>query len=455
MNLLDLREFVGNLLDYDPSNDTYREQLTRIINDAQRRLLTDRPWDFLVVQDDLGVLTDLTGSFSVVNGSATVAGTGFPVSASTVLPGSPWELAEAVIDDGKGPVSYEVRYVASSNQLFLDRDYSGTTGTYQVTLRWRRVLLPADTSSLTGLLDLAVGIPDAAIFLSQFDRDAARLDPELLGRIEGYLPTDGLQVPAPRDAIGVAIVAATGQGTRTIHVWQCNVWSPRTAVFDSYGPGISGGFESGLSRKASYTLADNETLEFTPETIPRASGLWRRYYFTCPELGIEAPVRVRHAGQEGGISIDTDTVSPAGGVTLQPDLSKATLATQTFQTRAIRWRHNQGGMHQAITLYPHPASDQSIRVRRVRAPEPLYEDQDVAAVPEAYAPILAYAALEQLTLKADTPALSAVYQRKKEVLFQGMEQRYMGKVPRRLVKGAPAAGQKFAPNPFGPLKFTP
>ena len=43
-------------------------------------------------------------------------------------------------------------------------------------------------------LDLAVGIPDAAIFLSQFDRDAARLDPELLGRIDEVVGAWGLGV---------------------------------------------------------------------------------------------------------------------------------------------------------------------------------------------------------------------------------------------------------------------
>jgi hypothetical protein len=42
MNLADLRAYVGNLLDYDPTNTTYDGQLDALLNDAQSRLLTDR-----------------------------------------------------------------------------------------------------------------------------------------------------------------------------------------------------------------------------------------------------------------------------------------------------------------------------------------------------------------------------------------------------------------------------
>ena len=46
MNLGELLDFCGNLLDYDPVNTTYRAQLVSLLNDAQTRTLTDRPWAF-------------------------------------------------------------------------------------------------------------------------------------------------------------------------------------------------------------------------------------------------------------------------------------------------------------------------------------------------------------------------------------------------------------------------
>ena len=74
---------------------------------------------------------------------------------------------------------------------------------------------------------------------------------------------------------------------------------------------------------------------------------------------------------------------------------------------------------------------------------------------EAYAQVIAYAALESLALKVDNPALSAVYQRKRDTLYKQMEQAYLKAVPRRIIKGNPTAGYKFVRNPFGKLTFTP
>jgi len=76
-------------------------------------------------------------------------------------------------------------------------------------------------------------------------------------------------------------------------------------------------------------------------------------------------------------------------------------------------------------------------------------------VPASYAQVIAYAALENLTLKVDNPALSAVYQRKKDTLYKGMEQRFLQAVPRRIIKGTPTAGYKFMTNPYGKLTFIP
>jgi hypothetical protein len=142
-------------------------------------------------------------------------------------------------------------------------------------------------------------------------------------------------------------------------------------------------------------------------------------------------------------------------VSLKPDLSLTNLSSQGFQSRAIRYRFNQAAIYQAIELYPHPSSDQDLNVRLVVSPTRMQEDQDVPLVPAAYAQIVAYAALENLVLKVDNPALAQVYQRKKAVLYKAMEQRYLKEVPRRIIKGTPTAGYRFVRNPYGKLTFTP
>jgi hypothetical protein len=453
VNLADLRAFVGNLLDYDPTNDTYDTQLDSLLNDAQARLLTDRAWDFCQREGRVTIPTDQQASFTVVNGSATVAGAGFPYSSDAVVPGSRWEGAEVSITDANALTGrYQIRYVSGTNQLFLDRDFEGAGGTYSVTVKMREVYLPSDTATLMGINDLETGLPTPQFYLSKFDRDDARLDTDLLGRPEAYIPSEGVRIPAPRKPTGVAVITpGAGRGARTVTVYMCNVFGPDPETPIEYRAGVSGGRESALSTGVAYTLADNEELTFTPEALPLSTGLYRRYYFTCPELGIKAPVRVRHS-LVAAPGLDVDTIAPAGGVTIQSDTRTSTLDSQAFASDAVRHRGSTG-VYQSFKLYPHPSSDTGFSIRRLISPSPMLEDQDVPLVPQAYAQAIAYAALEQITLKHDNATLSAVYERKRQQLQRELEARFLGKPIRRIRRGG---GLPIAyPNPFGPLIYTP
>lgn len=463
MNLGQLIDFVGNLLDYDPSNSTYREQLVALINDAQTRILTDRPWDFAQRDRKVKAWTDTTADFNFTAGSDLVTGVLFPVSTDMVRPGSEWTGATFTVPNGAGELeAYRIAWVKSATQLYLDRPFTtGLSGVRNVTLRRRDVFLPSDCLQVQNVSDPSVGIPAKALFLSRWEREDADLDPDLLGVVEAYLPTDGKVIPAPNRPTGVSVVAGVSQGVRTINVYQVNVRGPSATNFPVYPRDVSDGFESAFSKVRVFNLADNQTLSFQPQPLDPQTGLWRRYYFTCPEAGILAPVRIRHTEplEPTGVTTGTDTVPPDnpafGGMVLLPNLALSHLDTQVFRASSIRYVWNQSAAYQSIQTYPHVSGDQYLNVRMLVNPERLQEDQDAPLVPHAYAQMIAYAALENLALKVDNPALSAVYARKKDVLYRGMEQAYLQAVPRRIVRGNPTAGYRFVRNPFGKLTFTP
>ena len=452
MNLADLRAFVGNLLDWDPTNQTYTDQLTRLINDAQVRVLTDRPWEFSQREGISRVYTDQTISVGVTSGSASVTtGSAFPLSTNPVLPGSILDGAECVITDSNGDeYTNEVAWVSATNALTFTSDYRGATGTYDAVFRMRPVWLPTTTLTLMNVQDITDGLPRNQVALEQFTEDQWQYDRTMLGTPTAFIPHGPYRVPAPRVANGVATAVGVAQGVRTINVYMVNVAAPEYPTPSVYREGVSGGRESALSAVATYSLTALQTLTFTPETIPNVSGLYRRYYFTCPEAGIYAPVRI--AGAVGSGTANRDTISPAGAVTLTPDLSLSYLQSQTFQTRAIKYVPSNGA-YRCYRLYPHPSADSLMRIRYVRAPEQMLEDTDTPLIPEAHSQVIAYTALEQIATKLDNLPLAQTYLRKKDILLRGMEQRYLGSPPRRIVRGGMAGA--YPPPWYGPVRFTP
>jgi hypothetical protein len=280
--------------------------------------------------------------------------------------------------------------------------------------------------------------------MSKLDRDSYLIDPDILGTPESFLEGEAEYVPAPRNLSGVSVITpGAGRGVRTVKVYMVNVRAPDYYGFDSY-PGYSGGLESGLSPAVEYDLADNEELQFNPAAIDEESGLYRRFYFTCTAEGIDAPRRVRSA-------TGTSTAPPTGGVSWQGDTSLTALQAQSLDTSTPRYQRTQSGAHQALELYPHPSADTRINVRRLLVPQDMEEAQDTPAVPSAYARVLAYEALSQLAIKADQAPLAAAFERKMQMVYKGMEQRYLGKPSRRIVKNSSGG---IYPTIFGPLTFT-
>lgn len=457
MNLGSLLDFMGTLLDYDPSNTTYRAQVVTLLNDAQVRCLTDRHWDFSTRDRKVKVWTDTTLTLTVTNGSATATGVGFPSSSSLVKPGSELDRAVVTFTDSSGTShTHRIAWVENATTLYLDRLYRGASGAVSALVKRRDIFLPSDTMNVLNVSDPSVGIPAKALNLSKWEREDANLDPDLLGTIEAYLPSEGLVVPAPQTVRGVTVVgAAAGQGVRTIDVYMVNVYAPAGQNYPAYRSDVSSGFESAFSKVSSFSLTDAQTLTFTPETIPDYTGLYRRYYFTCAEAGILAPVRVRNADSEGGAVIDRDTINTKGTVTLKPALGLNTLTGQAFHSTSIRYRFNQSSAYRSIQLYPHPSADQLVNVRATINPARLQEDQDATLIPASYSKMLAYSALEKLALKVDgASALAAVYARERDLLYRAMEARFLAQVPRRIIKGNPTAGYRYVRNPFGKLTFS-
>ena len=116
MRLVDLIDMVANIVDYDPSVDTYRNQITDLLNDAYYSLFSTKPFTFAQKEDIIKAYADVSYlGVGVTNGSASVTG----MSATK-------SYFEGQIIEIEG-VEYIIAWVANSTSVYLTEVYAGPT----------------------------------------------------------------------------------------------------------------------------------------------------------------------------------------------------------------------------------------------------------------------------------------------------------------------------------------
>ena len=93
------------------------------------------------------------------------------------------------------------------------------------------------------------------------------------------------------------------------------------------------------------------------------------------------------------------------------------------------------GTTQRIRLYPRQDEDYELTVRYVYRPLGLNEDQDTPTLPPAQHMILAYAALEQLSMQTNNDSRAGYYHAKMVQMVEELDARYLTSPARRFVKG--------------------
>jgi hypothetical protein len=426
--LADLRAAVAANLNYDPANDTYEVDLDRKINAAQVKVLGSHRWSFAQRESIVTVFPDYTeAGIPVILGQDFVDLSLISSQARRAIDGHTLFLTSST---GVQSQTYNVSFADLAGiRVYLTSPITQATGTYTVTVQYREIALPGDTASVEGLLDLSVGIPEPQRAMTKLNRDVIRLDPQTTGRSLYFIPSTSVRTPTPRAVSGVATVAGVAQGVRTLFIYQ---------TFSLAGR------ESALSAPVEYKLTDLQTLTFTPPVIQPSTGLYRKFYFSCPQVGIKRPVLVDTSVPEG--------VDPLGGTTLAPDLSLATIGSEDYLTTTIPYMAL--GQYQRFNLWPHPALVTEYQVRVQVLPQPMIEDGDAPLIPPDAAQVIEYEATSTNAIRLDNPSLGKMYRDLRDGAYRQMSQTYLMQSTAPLVMMGTAGATK-GPISLGPYKLIP
>jgi hypothetical protein len=426
--LADLRAAVAANLNFDPANDSYEADLDGLINRAQTKVLGSHRWSFAQRETIVKVLPDYTEvGISVTIGQDFVDLSLLPADFRAAIDGHTLFLTSAA---GVQSQVYNISFAdLASIRVYLTSPITQATGTYTVTVQYREIALPGDTASVEGLLDLSVGIPEPQRAMTKLNRDAIRLDPKTTGRSLYFIPSTSVKTPTPRAVSGVATVAGVAQGVRTLFIYQTFSFAGR---------------ESALSAPVEFNLTDLQTLTFTPPAIQTSTGLYRKFYFSCPQVGIKRPILVDATAPNG-----TD---PLGGVTLAPDLSLATISTEDFLTSTIPY--SALGQYQRFNLWPHPALVTEYQARVMVLPQPMVEDGDAPLIPPDAAQVIEYEATANNALRLDNQSLAQMYRELRNASYRQMQQTYLMQSTAPVVMMG-ASGSTKGPISLGPYRVIP
>jgi hypothetical protein len=416
-----LREYVANVLDYDPTNPTYQAQVDRLLNEADRRICTEKLYTFAQHTAEVRVNADAAAEVTATLGSSNIT-----AATATFFQ----YMAGQVISIGN--VEYEIAWVESTFSAHLTVEWSRPTGTYAANIMHRWIYLPQDCVQVMALARRSDAItptnPGLLSPISQYEDEWNNLPLGETGLPEVWVPGNPVGVVAPRLGVDLTTTVAVAQGDRTIEV----------AVVHRRASTLL----SSISTIQTIVLTPTQALTVTPPAaLDTTTGLYRQVYLRAPLHGL----------QDWRPALDTVNsepvvFTPTGTASIGVLSSLSHLQSESYyiEARLI----SASGTADRLRLYPRQSETMVLQLRYLADYRPMVEDNDTSVIPPAHRMIIAYRALYEVLVKHNNPSLAELYRKRYEAGLLQLERRYLSQPSRRLVKGFMSPAQV----PDGPYR---
>lgn len=404
MNLSELRDYIGNILDYQPDITAYKGQLTDVINENYFRLFSEKPFTFAQKQALVSAKTDIDLlSVTVTNNSDNITCT--PAQFTPSMEGQIIEL---------DTVEYTIAWVNTSTSAYLRSQYTGATDTITATVKFRYLDMPADCVEIMQVLKRAMVLtpqePGRLVPVTRYEDEFFNLPLNEVNLPNYWVPYDDYSLGAPKFATFAATTSGSGHGIRTLQLACTYTFAER---------------ESALSPVTELALVDTEKVRFAFTNLANVSGLRYKVYVKCTEVGLN---KFYHVSSDAGLKqFDPD----AGG---NHDFTLAVSDfTDAFEVANPRYSEVDGNT-QRIRLYPRQNADFELTVRYMYRPKKLIDDSDTPEMPASCHQMLAYMSLRDIFIKFDNTSQGVLYDRKVAQQMLKLEQRYLNQIAKRYIK---------------------
>jgi len=419
MRLSEIRDYVTNILDYDPTSTTFSGQVDDIINDCNRRLFAEKPFVFAQKEVIISAKVDESVTATIALGATlvTIAGSVLP----TWIEGHIFEI---------GDVEYNIIFRASNTTFYVSEAVTAAFTSITGTIKMRYLDLPQDCVQVMQVMKRAMAFtpidPGRMVPLTRYEDEWWNLPLNEINLPNYWVQYDDYNIVAPRKVNAAAVTSGAGHGVRTIDV----------AMTYQFGNGNNGFRESALSKSITLALVDTEQLQINFTALGADSGIYRKIYVRCPDQELNVWRLLPSTGTTA-----TQPAAPTkSGVDTFTGATLTALTAMTFEQDAPRYTYSDGNT-QRIRLYPRQDATYDMSVRYLYRPARLVEAHDTPEFPAAHHLMLAYMALEQIFMKTDNLNQSQMYKMKADQEMVKMEKRYLTQAPKRWVKQFMPDGQ--------------
>jgi|TARA_R100001530_G_scaffold117023_1_gene84168 hypothetical protein len=444
MNLKDIRDYVSNILDYNPDVTAYKNEVNDVINQVLLMHFMERPWEYAQKNVRLSVKKDVTFTSSqaeIQSGSGVYNGA---VKVSSLI--ANWinfemvvQITESFTGDSNGtvyPANKEFivvsRYEAGgATYLYLrDPDFDPryyNTDAYMVdgpssntssaiTVKHRKVTLPGDCLEVlsVGMRGLNNNFRQPFESLSKFYDENLSLNLDLVARPTEYIHIEPLMIQGPKRTPSISIGGlATGvpkTGTygaaysfSPVGPWDAEIVKPQSA------PIYTG--DATFTAGQSMTVVD---LEVTDQAAP-----WNR------RTGLNKRIWIRQPDSNKHYQLSTGTVDVEESSTATSLATTGCSISESDKTSRPVLDRNSDGIYPRIRLFPRQDDNYDLHLRYQYRPLTMLDDDDVPMMPKDTHLYLCYVAISELFLKHGDLNQGTVYEKKAQKELLKIENRYL------------------------------
>ena len=443
MNLKEMRDYVANIMDYNPNVATYQQEVTNALNERYYSHFTDRPWEYSQKQTQLiakadedftECITQGTGKLVIPNA---VKGTDFfhigaemyvEVQGGSAMTAE--DKREYIIES----VSYtgtditlnvrkeehDPKYYSLSQRLYI---FAINQTDVVLRIKHRKITMPKDCVEVLSLGLRGLGNETRQPFYNcpKFLDEHLALDLDLVARPTDFLVIDPVTIPVPsRDATYDTTAAANS----------VDFDGDYKAAYSFYKGGVIYGHEGKTPdivllegpphfSPSSQNATAGDSIRITGmEVSDGSSRLQKRAYLRPPEDIHDKFLMIEEDIPEG---TSTTVIS---GIVIDP----------TTFTDAERLDEGHNGSYQRIRLYPRQSEDLRANIRYQFRPKKLENENDQPEMPADTHLFLCYSTLVDLFSKHGNPGMAQMYENKAGKELLKIENRYLSQRSRLNIK---------------------